>query len=457
MTVARGLPGQTVCGQPNLTIADNGFEEITASGSLVASWWASDHIPLSEVPSAWCGNIISQPAAGPEYDPYHINSVEPNGNGYLISFRHLDAIYRVDGAGNVTWKLGGVARPESLTVQNDSFPQGDTFRGQHDARVLPDGSVTVHDNGFHPDGNTRPPRAVRFSVDTTAHTATLTQQLNDPGTVATPLCCGSARALPGGDWFMNWGSAGVATELDSTGNRVFSLTFDQDKLFSYRGTAVLPGQLSAASLRAGMDAQFPEGAALVRVALVPAFNQCTAPNLTHGAPLSYGSCSSPSTGSLLTIGTPDANGAAASSLGSVAYKANVGDPSNPLSASDLNVNVSITDVRRASDLSDYAGELQLRGNIRITDQFNGGGTDEAGTVQDTEVPATIPCAETASTVIGATCALATTVNAIVPGAIVKGKRAIWELGSVRVYDGGASETAGAADARLFETQGLFVP
>jgi hypothetical protein len=461
MSVARQLPGRTACGQPNLTILDNGYEELAPDGSLVSSWWASDHIPLAEVPAAWCTQIIAQPANG-VYDTYHINSVEPDGDGFVMSFRHLNAVYRVGAAGSVTWKLGGVQRSESLTPLNDAAPAGDTFRGQHDARILSDGTLSVHDNGFNPGGLTRAPRAVRFSLDFGAHTATLIQQVNDPSTLSAAGCCGSARTLPGGDWLMSWGNDNLITELTATGDRVFSLSF-QTGFFSYRSHAILPGQLSREALHAAMDVQFPRGyprprgASRVRVALVPAFSQCTAPNRTHGAPLSYGSCSSPSTNTSLTIGTPDANGAASSSLGSVAYKAHFGNPSNPASASDLNVSVSITDVRRASDLTDYTGELQLRGNIRITDRLGGGGLDEAGTVQDMEVPATIPCAATASTVIGATCALATTVNAIVPGAIVNGKRAIWELGSVRVYDGGASETAGAADARLFETQGLFVP
>jgi hypothetical protein len=41
--------------------------------------------------------------------------------------------------------------------------------------------------------------------------------------------------------------------------------------------------------------------------------------------------------------------------------------------------------------------------------------------------------------------------------VVESKRSIWALGTVQVFDGGASETAGAADAHLFEQQGLFIP
>ena len=70
---------------------------------------------------------------------------------------------------------------------------------------------------------------------------------------------------------------------------------------------------------------------------------------------------------------------------------------------------------------------------------------------------TVPCTATADTAVGATCSLSTTFNAIVPAAIVEGNRATWQFGQVQVFDGGSSGTAGASDAGLFETQGVFVP
>ena len=50
--------------------------------------------------------------------------------------------------------------------------------------------------------------------------------------------------------------------------------------------------------------------------------------------------------------------------------------------------------------------------------------------------------------VGSTCQLDTTVEALVPGAVVEKRRAIWELGAIRVHDGAGN---------LFMTQGLFVP
>ena len=105
---------QTVCGQAASPVSDNGFQVLSPSGTVLFSWWAFDHIPLSEVPSAWCGNVLGQPQGG-LLDAYHVNSVEPDGNDFLLSFRHLNAVYKVSGTdGHVVWKLGGTARPGSL-------------------------------------------------------------------------------------------------------------------------------------------------------------------------------------------------------------------------------------------------------------------------------------------------------------------------------------------------------
>jgi hypothetical protein len=57
--------------------------------------------------------------------------------------------------------------------------------------------------------------------------------------------------------------------------------------------------------------------------------------------------------------------------------------------------------------------------------------------------------------------LTTGFNALSPGTIREGKRAIWELGAIRVFDGGGSGDPtvynGNAPSTLFADQGLFVP
>jgi hypothetical protein len=199
----------------------------------------------------------------------------------------------------------------------------------------------------------------------------------------------------------------------------------------------------------------PKGATPFRVSLTPAFDQCTNPNRQHGAPLSFGSCNPPHQSSgQLTIGTPDANGNGANSRSSILYRVVVGDPDTE---ADVRVDASVTDVRRKDTLGDYTGELGVEQAVQITDRFNGPAQDEPGTVQSNPYRFTVPCTATATSE-GASCSLASTFNAILPGSVVEGGRAVWELGQVNVFDGGADgQAATRNDNTLFERQGVFVP
>ena len=94
----------------------------------------------------------------------------------------------------------------------------------------------------------------------------------------------------------------------------------------------------------------PKGATPLRVPLVPAFDAASAPNRTHGAPLAYGSCARPpSPRAMLTVGTPDANGKAASSTGSALVRRDRwATPRRPPTRPTSPWQLSVTDVRRRS-------------------------------------------------------------------------------------------------------------
>ena len=202
----------------------------------------------------------------------------------------------------------------------------------------------------------------------------------------------------------------------------------------------------------------PKGATPFFAPLVPAFAACTAsPDRTHGAPLSFPSCSSPDrTSPNLTVGTPDANGKGANSVGGVKFKTVVGNPNTGADEADVQLNVSLTDVRVAAGLADYTGELREVSTLRITDRANGSG-DEPATVQDIPYGVTVPCVATTDTTKGGTCSLTTTVDAISAGTALENKRAVWALGQVQVFDGGPDGVASTANNSLFAVQGIFVP
>jgi hypothetical protein len=204
----------------------------------------------------------------------------------------------------------------------------------------------------------------------------------------------------------------------------------------------------------------PKAASPLRSPFVIAYEPCTVPNRTHGPPLVFGSCNPPVQSSAqLTVGTADVNGKVTNSVGSVRYDVIVGNPSTPADEADVHITVNITDVRKKSDLSDYTGELQLAAPIEITDRNNavtpGGGTDSA--TGDADLPATVPCVPTVDTSIGSACSLSTTLDAISPGTVVEGKRAVWALGKINLFDGGSDGVASTSPNTLFATEGLFIP
>jgi hypothetical protein len=209
----------------------------------------------------------------------------------------------------------------------------------------------------------------------------------------------------------------------------------------------------------------PKTATPVSVALVPAYQPCTAPNRVHGPPLDSASCNPPAqTSPNVTVGAPDANGPPANSVASARFAVIAGIPATPtVDEADVKINVNATDIRASSgDLSDYTGELQAQVTLRITDRNNSllppiFPDDQRGTVQDTPLSVTVPCATTGPGV-GATCSIATTADTLVPGTVTEGDRSVWELDRVRLLDGGVDGDAEtAADNMLFATQGVFVP
>ena len=202
----------------------------------------------------------------------------------------------------------------------------------------------------------------------------------------------------------------------------------------------------------------PKGASPLRVSLVPAYNQCVTPNRTHGAPLSFGSCAPPAqSSSFLTVGTPDANGAPAQGIAWLQMKAVLGDEVTPPDEADVQLDATSTDVRLSSGLGDYTGELQARVDLQVTDRSSGPGSDEPATGQTASFRFAVPCQATASSSVGSTCTVATTADALAAGTIKESVRTIWQLDSVRLFDGGADGVAATEPNGPFESQGVFVP
>jgi WD40-like Beta Propeller Repeat len=204
----------------------------------------------------------------------------------------------------------------------------------------------------------------------------------------------------------------------------------------------------------------PRGASPMRISLVPANKQCTAPNTTHGAPLSYGSCAPPQLASgRLTTGTPDSNGLPVRMEATLLLRVVPGNAATTADEADVRIGARLTDVFN-KDLTDYTGALRASLPLRITDKDNtpSPGGAGAGTTVAFLYGFDIPCTPDPAADLGSDCAISTTADTLVPGTIKEGLRAIWQLGRVRVDDAGPDgDPHTAADNTVFATQGVFVP
>lgn len=217
---------------------------------------------------------------------------------------------------------------------------------------------------------------------------------------------------------------------------------------------------------AGATHPRPRGASPLRVSLVPAYKQCTSPNRTHGSPLAFPSCAPPEqTSSFLTVGTPDANGAAANSGGSVLIKVKATSPQDVLTTltiSDVRcrpgTDSSVCGTANAADGPDYTGEIQGNAMLRVTDHYNGPSLNEAATVQDIPFPVNAPCVSTTDTSIGSTCSVTACATCIgPPRSDIGGQATVVEITQLQVFDGGPDGNVSTDDNTLFMNEGVFVP
>jgi Arylsulfotransferase (ASST) len=205
----------SVGGSRNGSIQDAIFQEIDlASGKLLLEWHSLEHVPLEE----------SYAGVTADWDFFHINSVDVDGDGNLIvSSRSMHTIYKVDKAGTILWRLGG---------KHSDFDMGPgaTFAWQHDARRRPDGTLTVFDNGATPAVEPLS-RGLILDVDERAMKATLLRQYTHPGILSGSQ--GSMQLLPNGNVFVGWGEVPRVSEFHHSGHIVFDAVLGK-KYESYR-------------------------------------------------------------------------------------------------------------------------------------------------------------------------------------------------------------------------------
>ncbi|HEX7610641.1 MAG TPA: arylsulfotransferase family protein [Solirubrobacteraceae bacterium] len=224
-------------------VADTLTQEIDLRTGLVRYEWHSlDHVALRD------SYIAASAVNGPRtpWDFFHINAVEaqPSGN-LLIDSRNTWAAYEVDGhSGQIAWRLGG--KHSSFAMGPGAAPAW-----QHDARELPDGTITFFDNGGTPKVHPQS-RGLVLHLDPQQGTATLVASFVN----STPLLAasqGDLQPLAGGNWLVGFGQEPYFSEFSPTGQLLFAghlpAAYQSYTMLKYpwSGTPAAPPQLALAA------------------------------------------------------------------------------------------------------------------------------------------------------------------------------------------------------------------
>lgn len=202
-----GTPGSQQ-GQVRMVV----LQELGADEQMLREWNGFDHYTIYDSDTTYFTNPNL-------LDATHTNSIDLDGNGnLLVSHRHLDEVTLIDWqSGQIRWQMSG--------KNNDFDLQGDPgFYGQHDARFLPGGSISVYDNGLQYG------RGLIMALDTVQWTAYPSLSISDS---IVSRSMGSFRYFPDGSALIDHGEISSLTDAGvayygADGNKVFDIRFATD-------------------------------------------------------------------------------------------------------------------------------------------------------------------------------------------------------------------------------------
>lgn len=197
-------------GRITATVTGLIIQELDTQKNVVFEWRSWDHFQITDTTDIYLQN---EPV-----DYVHGNALELDTDGnLLLSSRHLNEITKINRqTGKVMWRLGG--KRNQFTFIGDTRP----FSHQHDIRRLPNGNITLFD-----DGNFLTPgysRAVEYRLDERKKTATLVHEYrNTPDTYS--IAMGSSQRLPNNHVLVGWGTSNnpAITEFRADGTKSFEL------------------------------------------------------------------------------------------------------------------------------------------------------------------------------------------------------------------------------------------
>jgi hypothetical protein len=194
-------------------ITDAVYQEIDLQTGLVRhEWHALDHVAIADAyPKVYAGEART---AFP-YDFFHINTIDPRPDGTtMISGRNTWTIYTLDDrTGTVLARIGG----KQSTVK---MGPGTSTAWQHDAHTLPDGDITVFDNGAIPKVHKYSRGLVERLDPATNSMRLVTQYTHSPALSSATQ--GNLQTLSNGNVLIGWGAEPYVSEYSPAGRLLFA-------------------------------------------------------------------------------------------------------------------------------------------------------------------------------------------------------------------------------------------
>jgi hypothetical protein len=191
-------------------VTDAIFQEVDLRTGLVRREWHSlDHVSLSDSYSTATTTSTKWP-----FDYFHVNSVDqlPSGRTW-ISARNTWALYELNTlTGQILLRVGG--KHSSVKLGG-----GAATAFQHDATVLPNGTISVFDNGGVPKVHPQS-RGLVLAVNPQAKTDTVLAQYEHAAALSSGSQ-GNIQQLTNGNMFVGWGAEPYFSEFSASGQLLF--------------------------------------------------------------------------------------------------------------------------------------------------------------------------------------------------------------------------------------------
>ncbi len=214
-----------VGGAKNGKVLNNVVQEIDIkTGAVLFEWNALGTVGLK-------ASETSPPEDGGPWDYLHINATKADGDSVLVSGRRTSTIYRISRkTGKIKWRLRG----DGVKPKTNDFkvPANARWGYQHDMERLPNGNISMFDNGADRPNNNLPIISEESNILILKLTgkgknrkASLVKRYTHKPDPIVAQSQGSARPLENGNWFAGWGQVLAMTEFAPDGEVVWDATF----------------------------------------------------------------------------------------------------------------------------------------------------------------------------------------------------------------------------------------